>query len=165
MFQALTGCDTASVLILLDMDRKLHGMPAMELIARACYTACAALMYVQRIPPTHTALEQHVKSVVFQGGHVWGQIHVSHPVRPSLVHGTRLIMDYMNHTGPHFQDLLQSVTCGTQERMLYTIAAVSAKRLHALLSAGVKQLGKEIIVVLQFYTSFMTTEQAMQLYN
>ena len=57
MFQALTGCDTASVLSLLDMDRKLHGMPAMELIARACYTACAltdiqehkraALMYVQ----------------------------------------------------------------------------------------------------------------------
>jgi len=41
MFQALTGCDTASVLNLLDMDRKLHGMPAMELIARACYTACA----------------------------------------------------------------------------------------------------------------------------
>ena len=68
MFQALTGCDTASVLKLLDMDRKLHGMPAMELIARACYTACAltdiqehkraTLMYVQRIPPTHTALEQ-----------------------------------------------------------------------------------------------------------
>jgi len=41
IFQALTGCDTASVLNLLDMDRKLHGMPAMELIARACYTACA----------------------------------------------------------------------------------------------------------------------------
>jgi len=56
------------------MDRKLHGIPAMELTARACYTACAltdiqehkcaALMYVQRILPTHTALEQHVKSVV-----------------------------------------------------------------------------------------------------
>ena len=125
MFQALTRCDTASVL---DMDRKLHGMPAMELIARAFYTARAltdiqehthaALMYVQRIPPTHTALEQHVKSVVFQGGHVWGQTRVSQPVLPSLVHGTRLIMDYMNHTGTHFQDLLQSVTCSMQERML-----------------------------------------------
>ena len=89
MFQALTRCDTALLIPikLLDMDRKLHGMPAMELIVRACYTACAltdiqehicaALMYVQRIPPTHTALEQHVKSVVFQGGHVWGQIRVS----------------------------------------------------------------------------------------
>ena len=87
MFQALTGCDTASVLNLLDMDRKLHGMPAIELIARACYTACAltdiqehkraALMYVQRIPPTHTALQQHVKSVVFQGGDICGQTHVS----------------------------------------------------------------------------------------
>ena len=64
-------------------------------------------MYVQRIPPTHTILEQHVKSVVFQGGHIRGQIHVSQHVLPSLVHGTRLIMDYMNHTGPHFQDLLQ----------------------------------------------------------
>jgi len=31
------------------------------------------------------------------------------------------------------------------------VAAASAKRLHALLSAGVKQLGKEMIVVLQFY--------------
>jgi len=82
-------------------------------------------------------------------------------VLPSLVHGTRLIMAYMNHTGPHFQYLLQSVTCGMQERMLYTIAAASAKRLHALVSAGVKQLGKEIIVLLQFYTSCFTTEQPM----
>jgi len=41
MFQAPTGCDTASALNLLDMDRKLHGMPAMELIARARYTVCA----------------------------------------------------------------------------------------------------------------------------
>ena len=41
------------------------------------------------------------------------------------------------------------------------VAAASAKRLHALLSAGVKQLGKEIIVVLQFYASCITTEQAM----
>ena len=79
------------------MDRKLHGMPDMELIARARYTARAltdiqehkraALMYVQRIPPTRTALEQHVKSVVFQGGYEWGQIRVSQPVLPSLVHG------------------------------------------------------------------------------
>ena len=38
MFQTLTRRDTASVLNLLKMDRKLHGMPAMELVARACYT-------------------------------------------------------------------------------------------------------------------------------
>jgi len=70
-------------------------MGCMELIARACYTACAltdiqehkraALMYVQRIPSTHTALEHHVKSVVFQGDHVWGQSLVSQPVLPSMV--------------------------------------------------------------------------------
>ena len=41
------------------------------------------------------------------------------------------------------------------------VASASAKRLIALLSAGVKQLGKEIIVVLQFYTSCITNEQAM----
>ena len=69
-------------------------MGCMELIARACYTACAltdiqehkhaALMYVQRIPPTQgIALEHHVKSVVFQGDHVWGQSLVSQPVLPS----------------------------------------------------------------------------------
>ena len=92
------------------------------------------------------------------GWSCWGQTRVSQPVLPSLVHGTRLIMAYMNHTGPHFQYLLQSVTCDMQERMLYTIAAASAKRLHALVSAGVKQLVKEII---QFYTSCFTTEQAM----
>jgi len=41
------------------------------------------------------------------------------------------------------------------------VAAASAKRLRAtLLSAGVKQLGKEIIVVLQFHTACITTEQA-----
>ena len=68
-------------------------MGCLELIARACYTACAltctdiqehkrAALHVQRIPPTHTALEQHLKSVVFQGGHVWG---VSQPVLPSRV--------------------------------------------------------------------------------
>ena len=41
------------------------------------------------------------------------------------------------------------------------VAAASAKRLQQNGSAGVKQLGKEIIVVLQFYTSCITTEQAM----
>jgi len=41
------------------------------------------------------------------------------------------------------------------------VAAASAKRLQQKGSAGVKQLGKEIIVVLQFYTSCITTEQAM----
>jgi len=33
--------------------------------------------------------------------------------------------------------------------------------MHALLSAGVKQLGKKIIAVLQFRTACITTEQAM----
>ena len=83
MFQALTGRDTASVLNLLNMDRKLHGilpwnsLPELVTLTDIQEQRDAALMYVQRIPPTHTALEQHVKSVVFQGGHVWGQIHVT----------------------------------------------------------------------------------------
>ena len=129
MFQALTGCDTASVLNLLDMDRKLHGMPAKELIARACYTACAltdihehnraTLSHVCAEDSTHTHCSGTAcQECCLQGGHIWGQIRVSQPVLPSLVHGTRLIMDYMNHTGPYFQDQLQPVTCGMQERML-----------------------------------------------
>ena len=38
---------------------------------------------VQRIPPTHAALEQHVKRAAFQGGHIWGQALIPHPVFPS----------------------------------------------------------------------------------
>ena len=38
---------------------------------------------VKRIPPTHAALEQHVKGAVFQGGHVWGKSLVPDPVLPS----------------------------------------------------------------------------------
>lgn len=38
---------------------------------------------VQRIPPTHAALEQHVKRAVFQGGHIWGQALIPHPELPS----------------------------------------------------------------------------------
>ena len=129
MFQALTGCDTASVLNLLKMDRKLHGMPAMELIARACYLHVHSLTS-KNISVLHSCMcrgfHQHTLlwnsmsrvHIVFQSDHVWGQIRVSQPVLPSLVHGTRLIMDYMYHTGPHFQDLLQVVTCGMPERML-----------------------------------------------
>jgi len=157
------------------MDRKLHGMPAIELIARACYVTLHVYSLTSKnISVLHSCMcrgfHQHtplwnsmiVKSVVFQGSHIWGQICVSQPVLPSLVHGTRLIVDYMNHTGPHFQDLLQSVTCGMQERLLYSsVLQVQKGYVHALLSAGVKQLGKEIIVILQFYTSCITTEQTM----
>jgi len=39
------------------------------------------------------------------------------------------------------------------------VAAASAKKLHALLSANVKQLGKEIIVVSQFHTACITTDK------
>lgn len=35
------------------------------------------------IPPTRAALEEHVKRAVFQGGHVWGQALLPHPVLPS----------------------------------------------------------------------------------
>ena len=154
MFQALTGCDTASVLNLLDMDRKLHRMPAMELIARACYTGCAPtdiqehkcaeLMYVQRIPPTHTALEHHVKSAVFQGGHVGVK---------SVSHNLCFLLWCMawDKTGnglyePHWTTFPRPTTVGyLRHARKDVVAAASAKRLHALLLAGVKQLGKEII--------------------
>ena len=112
-------------------------MGCMELIAKACYTACAltniqehkraALMYVQRILPTHTALEHHVKSVVFQGGHVWGQTLASQLVLPSLVHGTRLIMDYMNHTGRISETYYSRLLVAAKKD---AVAAASAKRLH-----------------------------------
>ena len=35
---------------------------------------------VKRILPTYAALELHVKRAVFQGGHVWGQALIPHPV-------------------------------------------------------------------------------------
>ena len=38
---------------------------------------------VERIPPTHDALEQHIKRAAFQGGHVWGQSRLPNPVLPS----------------------------------------------------------------------------------
>ena len=38
---------------------------------------------VKRIPPSHAALEQHVKRAAFQGGHVWGKALTPHPVLPS----------------------------------------------------------------------------------
>ena len=41
---------------------------------------------MKRIPPTHAALEQHVKRAVFQGGYVWvggGGGIVPHPVLSS----------------------------------------------------------------------------------
>ena len=39
--------------------------------------------FVQRIPPTRAALEQHVERDVFQGGHIWGQTLIPQPVLPS----------------------------------------------------------------------------------
>ena len=63
---------------------------------------------------------------------------------------------------PHWTTFPRPTTVGyLRHARKDVVAAASAKRLHALLSAGVKQLGKEIIVVLQFYTSCITTEQAM----
>ena len=38
---------------------------------------------MKRIPPSHAALEQHVKRAAFQGGHVWGKALTPHPVLPS----------------------------------------------------------------------------------
>ena len=35
---------------------------------------------VKRIPPTHAALEQHVKQAAIEGGHVWGQALTPYPV-------------------------------------------------------------------------------------
>ena len=63
---------------------------------------------------------------------------------------------------PHGTTLPRLTTDGyLQHATKDVVAAASANRLHALLLAGVKLLGKEIIVVLQFYTSCITTEQAM----
>ena len=112
---------------------------------------------MQRIPPTHAALEQHVKSVVFQDGHVWGQIHVTTCASFS---GAWDKTDNGLYE-PHWTTFPRPTTVGyLRHARKDVIAAASAKRLHALLSAGVKQLGKVIIVVLQFYTC-ITTEQAM----
>ena len=63
---------------------------------------------------------------------------------------------------PHWTTFPRPTTVGhLRHARKDVVAAAGAKRLHALLSAGVKQLSKEIIVVLQFYTSCITTEQSM----
>ena len=43
----------------------------------------AKTLSVQRIPPSHAGLHQHVKRAVFQGGYVWGQTLIPHPMLPS----------------------------------------------------------------------------------
>ena len=77
---------------------------------------------------------------------------------PFSGHGTRMI--YNGLYEPHWTTFPRPTTVGyLWHARKVVVAAASAKRLHALLSAGAKQLGKEIIV--QFYTSCITTEQAM----
>ena len=67
---------------------------------------------VKRIPPSHAALEQHVKRAAFQGGHVWGKALTPHPsasfsnqlglghdrwwtVRTTLDHTSRSVKDLL----------------------------------------------------------------------
>jgi len=50
---------------------------------------------MENIPPTLHALEQHVKRVVFQAGHIWGQIYGAGRERKMILHGL--------HAGPLFQ--------------------------------------------------------------
>ena len=38
---------------------------------------------LEKIPPTSTALVQHTKRTVYQGGHCWGRCVQSSPVLPS----------------------------------------------------------------------------------
>ena len=37
---------------------------------------------IEKIPPTHGALTQHVKRAVYQGGHIWGQMCIPCPEIP-----------------------------------------------------------------------------------
>ena len=38
---------------------------------------------IENVPPTFCALEQHAKKVVYQGGHIWGQLLIGEPQIPS----------------------------------------------------------------------------------
>ena len=99
---------------------------------------------VKRIPPSHAALEQHVKRAAFQGGHVRGKALTPHPVLPSPTSWGWVMTDgglYEPHC-PHFKKRQRPVMSGSlAAARRNAVPAASAIRLDSivLLSASVKE--------------------------
>ncbi|KAL9982688.1 hypothetical protein ACROYT_G004761 [Oculina patagonica] len=82
VFHALTGCDTAFF---------FAGSCTFVFTIRYVFQINDARKYLftkkgrglEGLPPTHDALEQHLKRTTYQGEHVWGQATIPMPVLPN----------------------------------------------------------------------------------
>ena len=66
------------VVLLYDRTSNLHCVNASR---KALFTQKGR--EIENIPPSHAALQQHVKRAAFKAGHIWGQLLIPNPEIPS----------------------------------------------------------------------------------
>ena len=78
---------------------------------------------IDKIPPTHSALVQHILRAVYQSGHIWGQMLLKDPPLPSPSEWGWIYESESGHWHPHWTTLPEA-SKGCQELIKCNCKAV-----------------------------------------